>query len=74
MLYLCEDKCAFEEKYMKRIFVSPIFRFNDENIDTQSFPGSKSSFASIKLKNELEINKISHNSRNSLNSEKLNYF
>ena len=67
MFKLTKERYESEENITKRLFDSPIFRLNEENIDDISFPCFKTSFTNIQRKNKFEIK----NSSSFLKNEKL---
>lgn len=69
MFKLSKDRS--EENSNKRIFDSPIFKLNDENIDDISFPCSKTSFTYIEKKNKFETKNFLFKSENQEKKENL---
>ena len=67
MFKLTKERYESEENITKRLFDSPIFRLNEENIDDISFPCFKTSFTNIQRKNKFEIK----NSSSIIKNEKL---
>ena len=64
MFKLTKERYESEENITKRLFDSPIFRLNEENIDDICFPCFKISFTNIQRKNKFEIKNSSSITKN----------